>query len=111
MCNIRTSRAAATCAFVVGAIAIGATGVLAHSGASGIVRERMDAMIALSDHMKAVGVMLKGEAELDRNIVEISASQIVRLSDDLPGMFPEAACRAPARRAMRSGSSVTGSSG
>ncbi|WP_165814755.1 cytochrome c [Labrenzia sp. 011] len=45
--------------FVVAVLA-GAGGAFAHGGATGIVKERMDAMSEIGGKMKAVGRMLKG---------------------------------------------------
>ena len=73
----RLSRSAATLAapvFLV--VGIGFGGVLAHEGATGVVKQRMDAMKAMATAMKAVGGMMKGEASYDAAKAMASAREI-----------------------------------
>ena len=53
---------------VAGAACI-AGAALAHEGASGVVADRMNAMKAMSGHLKAIGEMLNGRAAFDAESV------------------------------------------
>ena len=49
------------------ALTLTATGaVLAHSGATGVVKQRMDAMVDMGDKSKIVANMFKGKTEFDK---------------------------------------------
>ena len=69
--------------------------VLAHSGATGIVKERMDLMKSIADQMKAVGRMIKGEDDFDAQKVAKAAEVIVRHAEKVPEMFPEGSNDSP----------------
>lgn len=59
------------------ALAIGvASAALAHTGATGIVKERMVAMSAMGDAVKAVAPMMSGEAAYDAAAVREAAELI-----------------------------------
>jgi len=45
--------------------------VYSHTGATGIVKERMDAMLDMGDKSKLVADMFKGKSEFDRNAVHV----------------------------------------
>lgn len=62
---------------------------LAHGDASGIVRERMEAMEEIGDHAKAVGAMLKGKTELEPAAVRAAAEVFVRHGRRIPALFPD----------------------
>ena len=63
--------------------------VMAHTGAMGIVKKRMDAMSDLGDHAKAVGNMLKGKAPFELPAVEEAAQAFVAHGTDMPSLFPD----------------------
>ena len=65
------------------------TAVLAHQGATGIVKERMDAMKDIADAMKAIGTMMKAETPLDHGVVAASARSIAAHAQEMPTLFPE----------------------
>ncbi|MFT6877600.1 MAG: cytochrome c556 [Granulosicoccus sp.] len=62
---------------------------LAHTGAMGIVKERMDGMSLLGDHSKTVGDMLKGKAAFDLLAVEEAAQAFVTHGKLIPSLFPD----------------------
>lgn len=62
---------------------------LAHTGAKGIVKERMDAMTAIGDNMKVIGEMVKGKAAFDGKRVEAAARAIAGHADKFHHLFPE----------------------
>jgi len=61
----------------------------AHTGAMGIVKERMDGMSLLGDHAKTVGDMIKGKASFDLLAVEEAAQAFVNHGDQIPSLFPD----------------------
>lgn len=67
------------------------SGVLAfaHSGATGVVKERMEAMKEISASMKAVGSMLRGKADYDQKNAMEAADVIKSHALMLPDLFPE----------------------
>lgn len=62
---------------------------IAHSGASGIVKERMDAMSLLGDHARSVGDMLKGKTPYDNKAVEMAATAFITHGEQIPAHFPD----------------------
>ena len=77
-----------TMALFVGAIAL-TTQVMAHNGAMGIVKERMDAMAILGDHAKAVGDMLKGKRAFELDAVDVAAQAFIEHGERIPKLFPD----------------------
>ncbi len=80
--------------------AIAATGTavaaFAHSGATGIVKERMDAMVAMGDAVKSVAPMMRGEAAYDADLMREAARTFRAHSGDaLTELFPEGSGGAP----------------
>lgn len=75
-------------ALVLGVAAIAGQG-LAHTGAMGIVKERMDGMSLLGDHAKSVGDMLKGKVSFDLPAVEEAAQAFVNHGEKIPSLFPD----------------------
>ena len=73
------------------ALAIGvASAALAHTGATGIVKERMVAMSAMGDAVKAVAPMMSGEAAYDAAAVREAADLIGKHADSaMTELFPE----------------------
>ena len=64
---------------IIGAGAIGLAFVVAahaHGGATGIVRERMEAMEALGDAVKTLAAMMSGETDYDAATVRDKAGTI-----------------------------------
>lgn len=61
----------------------------AHSGATGIVKERMDMMKGMGDAMKAMGPMFKGEAPFDAAVVAEKAAHLAEHARKIPEMTPE----------------------
>ena len=61
----------------------------AHSGATGVVKQRMDAMSDMADAMKAMASVVKGKQEFDPVLFIQNGEVIVGHSDTLLGLFPE----------------------
>ena len=77
------------------AFGISATAALAHTGATGIVKERMDLMSEIGDRMKAVVAMLKGEAAFDAAAVKAAAEVMAGHAGKMPELFPEGPVKHP----------------
>lgn len=77
--------AAALTALAAGA----AAGALAHSGATGVVKERMDGMEAMSDAAKAIGAVKIGALPFDPDLIRRAAGEISRQARAAHDLFPE----------------------
>ncbi|WP_419912014.1 c-type cytochrome [Hoeflea sp.] len=62
---------------------------LAHSGATGIVKQRMDAMKDIAAQMKQLGAMIKGERDFDAAAAAAAAETIVQHADTMLSLFPQ----------------------
>ncbi|MDA4847409.1 c-type cytochrome [Hoeflea poritis] len=62
---------------------------LAHSGATGIVKQRMDAMKDIAAQMKLIGAMVKAERAYDAAAAAAAADIIVQHADAMLSLFPE----------------------
>lgn len=61
----------------------------AHSEASGIVKQRMDAMTSMAKAMKAIGEMIKGTTAFNASLVVPSARLLIRHAKEIPALFPD----------------------
>jgi cytochrome c556 len=69
---------------------------LAHSGATGVVKERMDAMKAMGDAVKQIKPMMSGEAPYDSQTVRDAARVIdSHAGSAMTEKFPEGSTEAP----------------
>lgn len=62
---------------------------LAHEGATGVVKERMDLMDTQKDAMKVIGDMAKGTAPFDAAKAAGAAQEIEDTAKKIPELFPE----------------------
>ena len=63
---------------------------LAHGGATGVVKERMDGMAAMQKAVKAVTPIMRGQAEYDANAVRSFAAAVEMHSGEaMTKLFPE----------------------
>lgn len=63
---------------------------LAHGGATGIVKERMDGMVAMQKAVKAITPIMRGQAEYDANAVRSFAAAVEMHSGEaMTKLFPE----------------------
>lgn len=67
----------------------------AHSGASGIVKQRMEAMKDVAANMKVIAAVLKGEAAFDAGRIQTAARTIAQHGARIPSLFPEGSGDAP----------------
>lgn len=61
----------------------------AHTGATGVVKQRMDAMTDVGKQMKAIATMVKGESAFDAAKVKLAAGTIADHARDIPDLFPK----------------------
>jgi len=82
---------------VAGAIlGAGALSALAHSGATGVVLERMNGMMMLAEQVKSLNLMLVGNTELDRAKAAIAAEMISKHAGSaMLDLFPEGSIEGP----------------
>ncbi len=73
------------------AVAVGGTTslVYAHSGAMGVVKERMELMKGMGDAMKTMGAMFKGQADYDSAVVAEKAAYLADHANKIPDLTPE----------------------
>lgn len=63
---------------------------LAHGGATGIVKERMDAMAVMGNSVKAVAPMMRREIDYDAEAVKLAAQVFAKHSGEaMTKLFPE----------------------
>lgn len=63
---------------------------LAHTGATGVVKERMDGMVALRDGVREVTPMMRGQADYDADAVAAFARTLQEHSGEaMTELFPE----------------------
>jgi cytochrome c556 len=62
---------------------------LAHEGAKGLVKERMDLMKDQQKQMKLIGDMLKGKTPLDAAKAEAAAKELGTTTKKIPELFPK----------------------
>lgn len=62
---------------------------LAHDGAKGVTKERMDLMKDMADSMKTMGAMFKGETAFDPAVVADRAGYLAEHAPMIPDMTPE----------------------
>ena len=93
MISTSVSVLAARTRFALIAMAAGLTALaglaLAHEGATGVVKERMDLMEDQKDAMKLMGDMAKGKTPFDTAKAAEAARVIETTSAKIPELFPE----------------------
>ncbi len=71
---------------------------LAHRDATGIVKQRMDAMTAMGDAMKSLRAMMRGTQAYEAERVTAYAGAIAgRAGDKMMALFPEGSLKHPTR--------------
>ena len=63
--------------------------VSAHGGATGVVKQRMDAMSDMADAMKEMALVVKGKKEFSRELFIENGELIAGHSNMLPDLFPQ----------------------
>lgn len=69
---------------------------LAHSGATGVVKERMDAMGEMGKEMKRLAPMMRGQTEYDPDVVRNAADTMIgHAGTHMTELFPDGSNRMP----------------
>jgi len=63
--------------------------VFAHEGATGIVKQRMDAMSEMKAAMAVIGKMVKGRTGFDGDMGKAAAEKIVRHAENMVVLYPD----------------------
>lgn len=79
---------------LAGLIAV-AGAAIAHQGASGVVKERMEAMKDMAGRMKVIAGMIGGERGFDAQAVASAAEQVAFKARQLDKQFPEGSDHPP----------------
>lgn len=75
-------------AVIAGVLAIGAAGAaLAHQGATGVVKARMDGMGVQQTAMKTLGAMARGQADFDANAAAAAFAAVAEAGRHVPAQF------------------------
>lgn len=74
---------------LIAGIALMANVVYSHSGAEGIVKERMDAMQDMGDKSKLVADMFKGKTEFNKDALTNAADAFVQHGAQMAELFPD----------------------
>jgi cytochrome c556 len=72
---------------------------LAHTGATGLVKERMEMMKDIASEMKTISQMTKGQFAFDASKAAASAATIADHARQMPDMFPELPAGGPSEAA------------
>lgn len=80
---------------LVTAILVSPALVLAHSGATGIVKERMEIMKDVGAVMKELGAMVKGKVEFDAVTVAKRGRDLKSHAASIPALFPANSIHGP----------------
>ncbi|MCB2100074.1 MAG: cytochrome c [Rhodobacterales bacterium] len=67
----------------------------AHESATGVVKERMEAMKDLGRAMKEMGAMVKGQAPLAADRIQANGRMIAEHAARIPALFPAGSGHAP----------------
>jgi len=68
---------------------------MAHSGATGIVKKRMETMKDVGAVMKELGAMVKGEVDFDAAIVAKRGGDLKSHAASIPALFPANSIHGP----------------
>ena len=81
--------------FVVSAMTLIAAGALAHSGATGIVKQRMDGMKEMSHAAKAMGAVKAGAIPFSFETLNLAGREIAKHGAAARKLFPEGSLKTP----------------
>jgi len=85
----RSFRVGAYAFLVFATVAVAGLDSVAHQGASGVVKQRMELMKHIAAATKTIADMIKGAAPLDLDKAAAAADVIAGHARDIPAMFPE----------------------
>ncbi|MCI5076339.1 cytochrome c [Oricola sp.] len=89
-------RNARTIGLAVAVAVVATTGLaMAHSNASGVVKQRMDAMKDIAEQMKTIGLMIRGQNAFDAAAAADAADTVAQHAATIPSLFPEGSLDSP----------------
>ncbi len=62
--------------------------IIAHEGANGVVKERMESMKSVARSMKRINKALRSSSDIDRAAIKREAAAITKHARDFPQKFP-----------------------
>ena len=68
---------------------------VAHSGATGIVKQRMDGMKDIGFSLKEIVAIARGQQPFDPAVVKAAADRIASHADEIPDLFPDGSLHKP----------------
>lgn len=68
---------------------------VAHMGATGVVKQRMDMMVSMGKAMKSLNAMVRGKTAFDSGAVAAIATQVRDHSAQMARLFPEGSMHKP----------------
>lgn len=77
------------------AVLAGAGVAVSHGGATGVVKERMEAMKDMGSRMKSLAAMVRGRTPFDAASAKEAAGAIVAHARDVPRLFPKGSRHGP----------------
>lgn len=80
---------------VFGIALVGAQAVMGHTGATGVVKERMELFKAMGKGMKPIVAMMKGKQAFDSTLIAEYSELVLDHSAQLPKKFPEGSLKKP----------------
>jgi cytochrome c556 len=80
-------------AMLFAAVGSSPTLLFAHSGAKGIVMERMAVMKSIGKSMKSMSRMARGKSPMDFATIETGAGALARHGGQIPALFPKGSGR------------------
>ncbi len=90
-----TTRFAVGATFFVFAVFAVAGIAVSHSGATGVVKTRMEAMKDMGGRMKSLAAMVRGRAPFDAASAKEAADAIAAHARDVPRLFPKGSRHGP----------------
>ena len=78
-----------------GAALVCTQAVLGHTGATGVVKERMDLFKEMGKGMKPIVAMMKGRQDFDSTLIAEYSQLVLDNSAQLPKKFPEGSLKKP----------------
>lgn len=91
----RSIKIAIAAASLLAAVFVGASVAVSHSGATGVVKERMMAMKDIGVRMKILAAMVRGITPFDAASAKEAADAIAVHARDVPRLFPKGSRHGP----------------
>ena len=88
--------------FVMVAMGLSGAGALyAHTGATGVVKQRMDMMTDIARQMKTISAIARGKAAFDGGSIAAAAERVADHGKHMPMLFPKDSLKSPSEATAR----------